>query len=81
MWRIAKMKFEVGKFYKHTTGHCIAILCEQETTMYGKTLLAEHTLPPQIGDFMAVGSDESSAANYHEITKGEWMENFSTTGG
>ena len=72
------MKFEVGKFYKHTTGHCLAILCEQETTMYGKTLLAEHTCE---GDgFIAVGMDEARAINYHEISREEWLLNFQIEG-
>jgi hypothetical protein len=57
------MRFEIGKFYKHTTGMCLSILCEQETMMYGKALLAEQTLVGQ--PFIAVGSDEDSAVNFH----------------
>ena len=68
------MKFEVGKFYKHTTGHSLHVLCEIETTMYGNTLLAE--IRGGRNDFMAVGKDEDSTANYHEITKGEWLDGF-----
>lgn len=71
------MVFEVGKFYKHTTGQCFSILSEQETTMYGKTLIAEIGGGCQTVSFMAVGRDESSTANYHEISKDEWMKNFS----
>jgi len=35
------MKFEIGKYYRHTTGYELAILCEAETTIRGKGLLAE----------------------------------------
>lgn len=69
------LKFEVGKFYKHNTGICFAILCEVETTLYGKTLIAEQACGGS--NIIAVGQDESAAANFHEITKEEWMENFS----
>lgn len=70
------MKFEVGKFYRHTTGICFAILCEAETTMYGRTLIAEQSCGMPV--IVAVGSDEASAINFHEITKEEWMLSFSS---
>ena len=35
------MKFEIGKYYRHTTGRDLAILCEAETTIRGKGLVAE----------------------------------------
>jgi len=69
------MRFEVGKFYKHTSGKKIAIVAEAVTTMYGKTLIAEQC---DRADFMPVGSDSDDyAANWTEITKDEWMECFS----
>ena len=68
------MVFEVGKFYKHTTGRCLAILCQQETMMYGDTLIAEQSGTQE--SFMAVGKDEDSAVNFHEISKDEWEANF-----
>lgn len=68
------MIFEVGKYYRHTTGKEISIICEADTTMFGKTLIAE-----EAGDikFVAVGGDESHSVNWTEITKEEWMKNFS----
>jgi hypothetical protein len=68
------MKFEIGKFYKHTTGQQIAIVGEVETTMYGRCLVAECS---DKADLLPVGADESHAENYSEITKEEWMMNFS----
>ncbi len=68
------MVFETGKFYRHTTGQDLAILGELETTMYGKCLVAESN---KSGDLIPVGSDESATQNYIEITKEEWMKNFS----
>lgn len=68
------LKFEVGKFYKHTAGTKIAVLCEADTTLYGNTLLAESA---GCNGFRAVGKDESCTANWHEITKEEWMQSFS----
>lgn len=68
------MVFEVGKFYRHTGGQELAILGELETTMYGKCLVAETN---KSGNFMPVGRDESATQNYTEISKEEWMKNFS----
>lgn len=70
------MIFEVGKCYRHTTGHEISIVAEVETTMFGKTLLAEQT---DRLDFMAVGLSEANSENYKEITREEWMRNFTVT--
>ncbi len=67
------MVFEVGKVYKHTTGIQIKILNEVDTTVHGKCLVAENVS----GDLFPVGSDESNAANFTEITEAEWMNNFS----
>lgn len=68
------MVFKVGKFYRHTTGHQLAIICRATTTMFGETLLAEQNTNT---NFVAVGSDKASAENYTEITKAEWLGNFS----
>ena len=67
------MKFEIGKYYRHTTGFSLAIIGELETTLYGKALIAEGT----DGQLRAVGREEASAENYKEITKEEWLKNFS----
>ena len=66
------LHFEIGKFYKHASGKKIAILCEAETTMYGKTLVAEQS---DSSDFMPVGFDSEDC--WTEIEKDEWMECFS----
>lgn len=68
------MVFEIGKFYRHTTGLELAIVGEVETTLYGKCLVAESNEPS--GNLVAVGRDESATQNFIEITKEEWMKNF-----
>lgn len=69
------MSFEIGKCYRHTTGHEIKIVGLLNTTMYGVTLMAECVGTRE--EFMPVGSDESATQNYIEISNEEWMKNFS----
>ncbi|GAI31939.1 unnamed protein product [marine sediment metagenome] len=72
------MKFEIGKYYRHTTAHTLAILGHLDTTMWGKNaLIAESNRSHEMTELIAVGSDEGSAVNYNEISKEEWLENFS----
>lgn len=68
------MIFEVGKFYEHETGHQVAVVCKVNTTMFGETLLAEQN---DNMEFESLGMDESATANFVEISKDEWMKNFS----
>jgi len=68
------MIFEIGKFYRHHGGREISIIGELNTTMYGLALIAEEA---GSCDFYAVGRDETSTANWKEITKEEWMRRFS----
>ena len=63
------MKFELGKFYKHTTEHYLYICGIVESLMYGRCLMAEVNGQ----EFQAVGSDEASAVNFHEIPKKEYQ--------
>lgn len=70
------MQFEIGKYYKHTTGyHMLHVLVEIDTTVYGRTKLAEIV---GIGNerLVAVGDNESDAANYVEANEEEWMKKF-----
>lgn len=69
------MVFEIGKYYKHSGGGFLHILCEAKTTMWVDALVAEtsghdHGIAP-------VGKDECSAQNWEETTEVEWMKNFS----
>jgi len=68
------MKFQIGKFYRHTTGKEFSIVGTVRTTMFGDTLVAEQN---DNVDLVAVGSDESATTNFVEISKEEWMKNFS----
>ena len=70
------MRFEPGKYYKHSGGRTIATLDFLETTMYGKVLIVE-----QAGNrghrLTCVGTDSDDyAINWKEITKEEWIKNF-----
>jgi hypothetical protein len=67
------MVFEVGKFYRHTTGLEYSIIGKLETTMWGKTLIAE----TNSSDLEAVGEDMYATVNFEEISREEWMKNFS----
>lgn len=64
--------FEVGKYYRHTTGKEISVIGELKTTMYGITLIAETS-----NGLETVGKDSSCAVNWTEISESEWMKNFS----
>ncbi len=70
-----KIKFELGKYYTHTTGFMLNPICFANTTLYGdNVLIAEST---DNSDLMVVGQDEASAENFQESTKEEWMKHFS----
>lgn len=65
------MRFEIGKYYKHSSGEVMRILACVDTTIYGRTLLAEE------GDtfgFQPVGWDSDDyAENWKEIDEDEWL--------
>ena len=65
------MKFEVGKFYKHSGGEVLHILAQVDncTGYFNPTLVGESA-----GDvgFSAVGRDEASAANWKEVPPHEY---------
>ena len=65
-------RFEVGKYYKHTTGDMLHILQYVDTTLYGRCLLAEN----EFGKLEAVGDQKDNAVNYKEIDSKEYYENF-----
>lgn len=67
------MKFEVGKYYRHTSGEEMAIVGMVNTTMYGTTLVAESSLQ---GDLKPVGMGEDHAVNWVEIPQSDWFKNF-----
>lgn len=71
------MKFEIGKYYRHTTGHLLSILGEIETDMWGKTLVAESNRPRAMTELTPVGSDAGAAVNYSEIDREQWMQSYS----
>lgn len=68
------MVFEVGKCYRHSGGEDMQIVGQVDTTMYGNCLVAESN---KSSDLKPVGKDETAAENWVEISKEEWMKNFS----
>ena len=66
--------FEIGKFYRHTTKEEISIVGNVNTTMWGNCLAAEVAGSNTLA---TVGKGETATENWEEITKEEWMKNFS----
>jgi len=64
------MKFELGKYYVHSTGLCIHIIGALESTIYGWTFISER---PGVGSFQPVGSDADAAVNWEETTKEHFL--------
>jgi hypothetical protein len=64
------MIFEIGKYYKHTTGRMLHVLCNVETKLYGDVLLAETY--GGYKEFQAVGRLEENTMNFVETEKEEW---------
>ena len=65
------MVFQVGHYYKHTSGYYISIICETKSAMHGRYLLAEITGPGNYKMLKAVGDDEASAEDFREISYDE----------
>jgi hypothetical protein len=68
------MKFEVGKFYEHSSGGMMHIVGGLQTTIYGGCLVAEEF---DSANLKPIGQDEGAAINWTETTKEKWMQNFS----
>ncbi len=69
------MQFEVGKFYRMTTGHCMAILGAVRTTTYGWTLVAEEW---GSGQLKPVGQGAEYTDNWKETSEEYWLSGFSS---
>lgn len=67
---MAENRFELGKFYKHTTGEKLYICGVVDTNAYGKTLVGED----EYGNLIPIGNHEYATDNYHEITKEEFLD-------
>ncbi len=80
------MRFEIGHYYRHTTGEEFSIIGRMKTTMWEETVVAETAGGVSTsGDcfdsrLLAVGDDEGAAVNFVEISKKEWMKNFEEQG-
>ena len=72
------LKFEVGKFYKHEQGRCIAVVGEVATYKWGKMLVIEET-DPTGHSISCVEADkaEDRHERWVEIGKEEWFREFS----
>ena len=73
------MKFELGKYYKHTTNHYIYVCGLAHSYLYGLSLVGEHYYPEKRQrkrqpELYQIGTQESHAVNFHEITEQEFLE-------
>ena len=57
------MKFEIGKYYQHTSGTIMNIIGPVKTFFYGDGLLSES----DDGSLMAVGQSEDATINWHKV--------------
>lgn len=70
-----KMRFEIGKFYKHNGGSYLHILGRVKTTLWDDCLVAEEAGRGE-NALVPVGEDEGAAENWTETTYDDWMTNF-----
>ena len=69
------MELEVGKCYRHTSGMEMSIIGTVETTLCGWTGVAERTGRHDLA--MVALNDNDAGIGWEEITKEEWLKNFS----
>ena len=62
------MRFEIGRYYKHSGGNMMHVVTAAKTYIHGWCLIAED----RDGSLRPVGSDETSAVNWSEIDRVEW---------
>lgn len=62
------MKFELGKYYQHSTGKKLYICGLGETFYHGSCFIGEN----EKGELSPTGKSEENAINYIEITKEEF---------
>ncbi len=58
------MKFQIGRFYQHSSGKVIRIIDKTSTFFHGHCLLAEC----DNGKLIPISRDESATDNYHEVS-------------
>jgi hypothetical protein len=63
------MKFELGKYYKHTTGSKLYICGLGETYYHGRCFIGEN----ERGELFPIGNTQENAMNYKEITKEQFI--------
>lgn len=69
------LPFEIGKFYEDPfTGFRVKILCEVETTSFGKTLIAETNVDSCV--IIAIKNDKETWARFKEIKEETWLSGF-----
>jgi len=72
---IIVMKFEIGKYYKHSGGGVMHIIGAAQTTLYGWCLVAEEHASANL---KPVGCNETATQNWAETTEKHWMSGFRT---
>lgn len=64
------MKFELGKYYQHTTGAKLYICGLSETYYHGSCFIGEN----ENGKLSPIGKGEANSENWYEITKERFIE-------
>ena len=70
-----RKSFELGKFYLHDKGRCIAIVAEIETYMWGEIFVVEETDHTGHG-ISCIEKDAEINDNWTEVGREEWLRNF-----
>ena len=65
-----EMRFELGKYYAHTTGDKLYICGICDTKIYGMCLMGEN----RNGDFIPIGQHKGATLNWHEISEEEFWD-------
>lgn len=63
------MRFELGKYYQHTTGAKLYICGVGDTHYHGNSFIGEN----ENGELSPVGRHEENAINFKEISKEEFV--------
>lgn len=65
------MAFEIGKYYKHTSGHMIhcVFLSSGHFDYFPDAIIAE----TGAGELIAIGRNDIHAMDYKEVSKDEWI--------
>ena len=73
------MQFEVGRFYKHSSGEMMAIVGAARTHVYGWVLIAERMRAGHY-DISPISPSPDAGQNWNSIPESEWLACFPDDG-